>query len=397
MSLKIQDYLLWASDVFRPDYERELLAQAIQCKDTNPSRILQDNIYTGIEVELEGVTNPSGVFGFQLKEDNSLRNHGTEYVTLGGLRGPCLSLAVSTLFSSLPASTHFSPRTSIHVHVNVRDLTFDQLFNVAMLYYVFEAAFFHYVGRNRDRSVFCVPWGSSFGYSNFIQSIQSNRIVKNTFFKYHALNIVPVTNPRQGTIEFRHMYGTRDLTKIFDWINIIHRLIVMAKEIEKPKLIDIVLALNTNSEYGVFRERVFGPELAEKLTYIHSARDMGIGVKQVKRDLYSIKREKAFSPESPATVFIKKHKAELIKTGPSFEFPVEAPTREAQIRRVDPAINDILNQLHNLQRPPIVRPVVRGMFDAEPATTEARRVTAVEDLALPEWDMTDNDEIGEEI
>ena len=74
--------------------------------------------------------------------------------------------------------------------------------------------------------------------------------------KYTALNLLPIHD--RGTIEFRHMAGTKDIEHLMTWINLILSLKKFALRNEPEYIWHRIETLNTTSEYRMFAEEVFG-------------------------------------------------------------------------------------------------------------------------------------------
>lgn len=213
----------------------------------------------GIEVEIErvnGMAKDSWMEFFNSTQDGSLRNNGVEFVSKP-LKASLVEQALTTLFDSFNPGTEFSPRTSIHVHMNVRNLTPEQLKAVVSVYMLFERSLFNFVGEGREHNIFCVPLLAT-DYNEYLtQLFEPGNEKVMQWMKYTALNLRPVTD--KGTIEFRHMHGTYDVEKLMTWINLIlslKRFIYRNDNLEQ--LDQRIAALNTVSDYGQFAEEVFG-------------------------------------------------------------------------------------------------------------------------------------------
>lgn len=117
---------------------------------------LPDNELIGMEVEVERTSPAVKVMYWTNKEDNSLRNNGREFVTeiVPAVWAPFL---LRSLFQNLNPEAEMSERCSIHIHINMRDMTDDQLLSWLTVYYVFEKLLFNFVGDDRSNSIFCVP------------------------------------------------------------------------------------------------------------------------------------------------------------------------------------------------------------------------------------------------
>lgn len=177
----------------------------------------------GIEVEVENhkLNKHPNPHVWVLKGDGSLRNSGVEYVTvpIAAKFGPA---ALQDLLSqSLAQSCCFSPRTSIHVHVDMQSWDSTQVMDVVLMYTLLENLFYKFTGRGRIKNIYCVP---IFDTSLLKGLAARGRIdvATEVWSKYTGLNIIRLRD--LGTIEFRHMHGTFDVKKISIWIRLIVKL-----------------------------------------------------------------------------------------------------------------------------------------------------------------------------
>ncbi|MCI0550231.1 MAG: hypothetical protein L0287_04700, partial [Anaerolineae bacterium] len=90
------------------------------------------------------------------KPDNSLRNNGMEFVSIP-MKGTMVHKALHFLAHALGPKIDFSSRTSVHVHMNVRDMTISQIAAIGVVYAAVERLLFKWVGKGREASIFCVP------------------------------------------------------------------------------------------------------------------------------------------------------------------------------------------------------------------------------------------------
>lgn len=203
-----------------------------------PSDELVSDDMVGIEVELEGLPRPYYAYQEEGRldpywnsvEDGSLRRssrgHGVEFVFNTPMFGKDVVDALEVLHREVGDAVP-SPRTSVHVHLDVRDMDFNQLVKLLCVYLVIEPIFFHQVDPSRKNNPYCVPLRSCRRYiknlarglsgtsnGNFISSI-----AQHSGYKYTALNVLPITS--QGSIEFRHKEGTTDVPELLRWINMI--------------------------------------------------------------------------------------------------------------------------------------------------------------------------------
>jgi len=222
--------------------------------------VVDKNTYLGIEVEVENVEfyDESSPY-WKMIDDGSLRNNGREFIT-PPIRAWRVEHALSRLFNDLNASVDFSERTSIHVHMNIRTLTLDQLETLLLTYLLFEKVLFKFIGNNRYENIFCVPLCESKMPVQLRSLIQKADTLKIDWRKYTALNLLPIWE--KGTIEFRHLHGTKDLAKIMPWINMILSLKMFALKHPPEYIWHRIGTLNSTSQYRQFAAEVFGDQLS---------------------------------------------------------------------------------------------------------------------------------------
>lgn len=196
------------------------------------SRFITDNRCVGIEIEqeygrtdyaklVEALNNRKIDSRWQVKHDGSLRGNGVEFVSSILYPGN-VEDTIESVMSWVSKGTN-SWRCAIHVHVDARDLTEDQLFTIGELYALMEPLIFKWEGNERHMSRFCIPWYNSI---DAIQDVYAGiRKDKRTalrnlerFGKYSALNLMPITS--FGSIEFRHMQTTDDVVKLLQYVEL---------------------------------------------------------------------------------------------------------------------------------------------------------------------------------
>jgi len=239
----------------------------------------------GIEIEVENITQPVSPLAYwDVKSDGSLRNNGIELVSVP-LQIRQVQLALEHVFEVLNQNNKpdFSNRTSIHIHVNCRDLTQDQLYNFILLYAIFEKHFYNIVGNKRLNSIFCVPVFRT----NQLKHL--NTVVYGLspdWHKYCGLNLLPLyqnsVTQGYGTIEFRHLHGTANQQEILEWINDILCLRKFACEVNKEELIQLIKEMNTTSSYLSLYSQVF----AKGRKILTNKKDFEECVSNTKRELF---------------------------------------------------------------------------------------------------------------
>lgn len=232
------------------------LGMAPDTRKWKPSpRIADNDTFVGVEIELENL----GHFGstwsqemcsnglWNVTKDGSLRNHGLEFIMSAGdgqpLKGGDITRAmfrfkkVFLLYEEAGNEPPIcSPRTSVHIHIDVRDLEVQQLKKLFLLYAVFEETFFKWSDLSRYESNYC----RSLEYNqditerlSAILSMPDDSADHLTHYlvggnKYDAMNYLSIK--QRGSVEFRLMHGTTDIRLILRWINLLLCLKLAAKD-----------------------------------------------------------------------------------------------------------------------------------------------------------------------
>src|SRR3989344_9687671 len=253
----------------------------------------------GLEIEMEGTLNPISELGsnytilWEQKEDSSLRvvdeYNPFEIIFKVPLSGKDLSEAINQYeigLQKLKTPPVWGERTSIHVHLDVRECTLKQLFNILVYYTIFEAPLFKFAGPLRSTNIFCLPFASAEGrifeglsegnlyYDDHLSKLTSESL------RYSALSLYSLK--KYGSLEFRHLAGTSDVQKIRTWINIIMCL-------KKIDLTNSIKEIPTHfSENGILKvtEEIFG-ELTPALLYPEFNMDVLRGIRHSQDLLYS--------------------------------------------------------------------------------------------------------------
>ena len=146
----------------------------------------------GFEIELEGIHGgrwPQNIEGWVRKDDGSLRN-GKEYIFAGPQSGDMALNSLRAMAAKM-AEVGVDPtfRCSTHVHMDVRDLNWDQYERTILLYMVFEDMFFDHCQPYRRHSNFCVPFQSNDWLSQYF----GQRVIgcENVAGKFHHLQMWP--------------------------------------------------------------------------------------------------------------------------------------------------------------------------------------------------------------
>ncbi|MCK5020995.1 MAG: amidoligase family protein [Candidatus Peribacteraceae bacterium] len=310
----------------------------------NPTReLVLPRCSIGVEVELENITNMSNATSnldlWNLETDGSLRNNGMEFISKV-VRGADIITALTQLEDTLKRrNPQYEPssRTSVHIHIDVRNYTVDKLLNLCVVYAIFERALFNYVGEERAYSNFCVPFYQSDGAVRTVSLINSdsahNISVGLSTPKYTALNLAP--SRTQGSVEFRQHAGTANKVELLKWINILMSLKRYVNNYNgtSQDIIDSVCEKGVTFYKDVFREHL--PVYNES----RLVKDMVAGARVAQEILYTnIRKHKGKNrPNQKESLFYKLNKDNIrkdwvfpssnakVKTASDIEQPMNIP------------------------------------------------------------------------
>lgn len=200
----------------------------------------------GIEIECEGrnlvVIDEENSKYWKTVPDGSLRGVFPEQSAEWVMRSPVKQKDVKAALTELVAvqknaTFAFSYRTSVHVHINVQDLTELQLLNMVYLYLLLEEPLMNYCGKERKGNRFCLRLADA---EAMLESI--TKWVANSFEsirtlpegqRYSAINLASLR--KYGSVEFRGMRGTLDQGVIQNWVNILVSIREFAKTAKSPQ------------------------------------------------------------------------------------------------------------------------------------------------------------------
>ena len=182
----------------------------------------------GIEIEVENIrTWPKLLTGtWRQTDEGSLRNHGREFIT-APIFGKDLVAAIELFHRAMKGYTpEYTRRTSVHVHMDFRDATFVEVENTVSLMTILERTLFRWVGKGRDKNIYCIPLHQSHTAMKDVAAAlfhakdkNNTRKHINNWCKYSSLNLLPLLH--YGSIEFRHHYGTGNASRILQWVNLL--------------------------------------------------------------------------------------------------------------------------------------------------------------------------------
>lgn len=197
----------------------------------------------GIEIEVEGrnLPNVDNVV-WKTEADGSLRN-GKEYIFKKAQSIKTVPVALRNLekeFKKAAAELQFSFRTSVHVHMNMQDLTYQQILNTIYTYLLLEAPLMSFCDEGRKGNRFCLRLEDAEGaipvFKNlFFEGEMGLRDIIPDRVRYAAINIEAL--PKYGSLEFRAMNGTMDVERISTWCQALYNIREFAISQENPSQI----------------------------------------------------------------------------------------------------------------------------------------------------------------
>lgn len=198
----------------------------------------------GVEIECEGNDLfPINTRYWRTESDGSLRgqfpNQACEWVMKKPLSFDATVVALKHLLNAQKdAKFNFSIRTSVHVHVNVLDLTWDEYMCMVYLYMLLEEPMMRKCGNTRIANRFCLRVQDAEGILDtieFLMNVGEGGIfnVHGDQVRYAALNIAATC--KYGSLEFRGMEGNLDIPRLTEWLTAINSIKEFAKEFGNVK------------------------------------------------------------------------------------------------------------------------------------------------------------------
>jgi hypothetical protein len=246
--------------------------------------LIESQQYVGIEIEIENWIRQEKEISrvWQSKEDGSLRNNGIEWVTTPIVASQAPFALYHLLHDIVPEDCCFSPRTSVHVHLNMQQWDETQVKNLVLWYVLFEPLFYRFTGRGRQKNIYCVPLMDVDVLRNFIE--RSLPQIVTSWSKYAGLNLCPLVG--YGTVEFRHMHGTFDYVKLSRWVRILCKLADFVFNNENVFHRNTLAHLTEYSNYPKLLHDIFGEDV--QYMKFKSVEDLQTTMHQVKLAFTSI-------------------------------------------------------------------------------------------------------------
>ena len=184
----------------------------------------------GAELEIESIASFGKVDTslWNITEDGSLRNSGRELIsvplTKDVLIGEFKKVHQTLKYIGNQPEKAFSDRTSVHIHINCLDVQETTVRNIVLWYALYESVFFKFCAPAREHNIHCVCLHQTSLPAYYRRAL---REMHKQWSKYTALNLLPLS--KYGTLEFRHLQGTNDVTLFSQWLTIIERLFSLGR------------------------------------------------------------------------------------------------------------------------------------------------------------------------
>lgn len=203
----------------------------------------------GIEIECEGahlrVADEDNSKYWKTVNDGSLRgvypDSCAEFVLRRPIKAKDAKAAIQELIAiQTDAKLAFSFRTSVHVHVNIQELTEVQLLNLVYTYLLLEEPLLNYCGKERKGNRFCLRLSDAEGSLEYItawiaKSFDSLRLMAEGTIRYSSINLAAVR--KYGSVEFRGMRGTIDIGTLTNWCTALLRIRAFAMASKDPSFV----------------------------------------------------------------------------------------------------------------------------------------------------------------
>ncbi len=197
----------------------------------------------GLELEVES-TIPLPVIEtdpWRTQGDNSLRGHAAEYYTHAPIAADrTKATAISALVNELRKNEgllHDSPRTSLHVHVNILNHTPLQVWTAVATYWLLENLLLEYCGKSRQGNLFCLRLKDAEAIlANVLTDLKRDlpfEMFRDEGLRYAGQNLNAIR--KFGSLEYRGMRGVIDAGIIDRWSTQMYNIVHRSKQFSSPE------------------------------------------------------------------------------------------------------------------------------------------------------------------
>lgn len=290
----------------------------------------------GLEIEVEGRGLIQGAvppYWFHHRDDSLRGEENAEYVLSQPIPRQDVESALNVLFKALDKNgsrlRNDSPNTSVHVHLNVNDWTIKKVYNLIVLWYIFEQSLMDWCGDERVGNHFCLRGCDAEAQlqrlASAIRYNELSRLNDLEGLRYTAMNFTALA--KFGSLEFRGFPGVYETESIHTWVRMLLSLKDYAEKFDSPP--EVIAELSRVGIEDFFKSALNTGlwRLLDQKTYKQQLRD---GMRLVQNVAYVVNWEKD-----------KKKTEEKKKDEPEVEHEVmEAPGEVQPWQRQD--INNIV-------------------------------------------------------
>jgi hypothetical protein len=227
-----------------------------------------DDDAVGIEIEMESnhTAFPHAPKGWTSHEDHSLKAmYNREYVTKP-IHIDLVRVQLKALKDKLDMYNvviYPSIRAGVHVHINVLQLTLQQILNVSYTYLAMERVLMGFCGPNRVGNLFCLRASDAEYLLDRLYAAKQTEhfnLLHTDDLRYASLNMSALF--KHGTLEFRAMRTDPELKDIAEWAEMLVSIKHYGSELKSP--VDIAADI---SQLGPDQwvKRVLGDDLYERV------------------------------------------------------------------------------------------------------------------------------------
>ena len=175
--------------------------------------------YVGVELEFSCVLGANRTSYWSWHSDGSVRGERPgELVLLNPTPPLFFDEAVNEYRDKIMGNVRVNDSCGMHVHIDVCDLTMEELRGVLLFYSVLERTIYKYCGSDRDNNNFCVPLWECW---NKVDLFGRGLAVENSL-RYCGLNLAAIR--KFGSIEFRMHPGVVSAHKMASWVGVCARI-----------------------------------------------------------------------------------------------------------------------------------------------------------------------------
>lgn len=222
----------------------------------------------GIEVEVVGRHLPQEVVGWKVEHDDSLRAGGLEYVLKGPKSRDKLDLYLSRLEKKLNedgVTVGDSVQAGVHVHINVQELSVDQMYTFLCMYLMLESLLVKTCGDGAEGNLFCLrACDAEYLIHLITKARRSDRLdyLNTDNIRYASCNVMALF--KFGSLEFRAFRTDKNFDGLRTWVGTLLQLKDASKNYGSPA--ELIESFSVG-DYDTFLRTVLG-EYAEQ--YINS-------------------------------------------------------------------------------------------------------------------------------